>query len=179
LTGCRVVVISRNAVEAEAIAMTIRAHGGSVDIAATPAQAAPFGEDCSALFIDAVLEKPDGRVLKRLRKDGFAAAQAITLISPNDRGKLGEFRASGYSTFLTRPVRGETLLRTLVAVMASQPRAAQPVAGSPATESATTQSMSGPLSSLAILVAEDNDINAMLVKATLLKAGHRVDVVGN
>ena len=30
-----------------------------------------------------------------------------------------------------------------------------------------------------MLVAEDNDINAMLARATLLKAGHRVDVVGN
>ena len=32
---------------------------------------------------------------------------------------------------------------------------------------------------LSVLVAEDNDINAMLARATLLKAGHRVDVVGN
>ena len=28
-------------------------------------------------------------------------------------------------------------------------------------------------------MAEDNDINAMLARATLLKAGHRVDIVGN
>ena len=27
---------------------------------------------------------------------------------------LGEFRASGYAAFLARPVRGETLLRTLL-----------------------------------------------------------------
>ena len=32
---------------------------------------------------------------------------------------------------------------------------------------------------LSILLAEDNDINAMLARATLIKAGHRVDVVGN
>ena len=30
-----------------------------------------------------------------------------------------------------------------------------------------------------MLIAEDNDINAMLARATLIKAGHRVDVVGN
>ena len=30
-----------------------------------------------------------------------------------------------------------------------------------------------------MLIAEDNDINAMLARATLLKAGHRVKVVGN
>ncbi|MBN9251446.1 MAG: response regulator, partial [Mesorhizobium sp.] len=32
---------------------------------------------------------------------------------------------------------------------------------------------------LSVLIAEDNEINAMLARATLLKAGHRVDVVGN
>ncbi len=36
-----------------------------------------------------------------------------------------------------------------------------------------------PQSGLSVLIAEDNDINAMLARATLLKAGHRVDVVGN
>jgi CheY-like chemotaxis protein len=30
---------------------------------------------------------------------------------------------------------------------------------------------------LSVLIAEDNEINAMLARATLLKAGHRVDVV--
>jgi CheY-like chemotaxis protein len=32
---------------------------------------------------------------------------------------------------------------------------------------------------LSILIAEDNDINAMLARATLQKAGHRVEIVGN
>ncbi|MGO4842577.1 response regulator, partial [Rhizobiaceae sp. 2RAB30] len=32
---------------------------------------------------------------------------------------------------------------------------------------------------LSILLAEDNDINALLAKAALAKAGHQVDVVGN
>ncbi len=43
----------------------------------------------------------------------YRSAEAITLIAPTDRGMLGEFRASGYATFLARPVRGETLLRVL------------------------------------------------------------------
>ena len=42
------------------------------------------------------------------------------MIAPTDRGMLGEFRASGYSTFLARPVRGETLLRVLLASLASR-----------------------------------------------------------
>jgi PAS domain S-box-containing protein len=176
LAGRKVVLVSKNAVEAEAIAMTIRAHGGTVGVAATAAQAAMLAEDCNALLVDAAIEKADGRVLKRLRQSGFPTADAITMIAPTDRGMLGEFRASGYSTFLARPVRGETLLRVLLASLAA-PEAAVQVPDKPA--SAKVPRANNRLPGLAILVAEDNDINAMLARATLLKAGHRVDIVGN
>ncbi len=175
LEGRKVVLLSRNAVEAEAIAMTVRAHGGTVDIVTTEAQAASFASGCNALLVDAAIEKSDGRVLKRLRQSGFAGADAITIIAPTDRGMLGEFRASGYSTFLARPVRGETLLRVLLASMATQ----APLQASVEKLDARAPRSNNRLPGLAILVAEDNDINAMLARATLLKAGHRVDIVGN
>jgi CheY-like chemotaxis protein len=176
LAGRKVVLLSKNAVEAEAIAMTIRAHGGTVDVTATAAQAALLAEGCNALLVDAAIEKADGRVLKRLRQSGFPTADAITMIAPTDRGMLGEFRASGYSTFLARPVRGETLLRVLLASLAA-PQPAIQATDRPATAKAPRAN--NRLPGLAILVAEDNDINAMLARATLLKAGHRVDIVGN
>ncbi|MDQ2703618.1 MAG: ATP-binding protein [Pseudomonadota bacterium] len=176
LAGRHVVLLSKNAVEAEAIAMTIRAHGGTVGVAATAAQAASLAEGCNALLVDAAIEKADGRVLKRLRQGGFPTAEAITMIAPTDRGMLGEFRASGYSTFLARPVRGETLLRVLLASLAAPPPPAQ-AAHRPA--AAKVPRANNRLPGLAVLVAEDNDINAMLARATLLKAGHRVDIVGN
>jgi CheY-like chemotaxis protein len=112
-------------------------------------------------------------VLKRLRQAGFAGSQAITLIAPTDRGMLADFRASGYATYLARPVRGETLLRMLLAGAASNSLAAQPVArGSGRTRGAR-------VSGLSILLAEDNEINALLARTTLQKAGHRVEVVNN
>ena len=157
--------------------MTVRAHGGAVEIAATVAQAAALAEGCNALLVDAAIEKADGRVLKRLRQGGFPTAHAITMIAPTDRGMLGEFRASGYSTFLAQ---------------ASARRNASPGASRQAGSSCSRRFMSADrqavakaprannkLPGLAVLVAEDNDINAMLARATLLKAGHRVDIVGN
>lgn len=176
LKGRKAVVLSTNTVEAEAIAMTVRAHGGTVEVAATVAQASALAEGCNALLVDAAIERADGRVLKRLRQGGFPTADAITMIAPTDRGLLGEFRASGYSTFLARPVRGETLLRVLLASISTpQP----PVhAATPHTTAAAPRA-NNRLPGLAVLVAEDNDINAMLARATLLKAGHRVDIVGN
>ncbi|MDX8530658.1 ATP-binding protein [Mesorhizobium sp. VK25A] len=172
LADRRAVIVSKNATEADAIARAIRAHGGIVEIAATPGQAAPFAAGCNVLLIDAALENSDGRMLRRLRDSGFADCEAITLIAPTDRGMLGEFRASGYATFLARPVRGETLLRVLLTSHGStlvQPRP----------EPREAASVRKRDQGLSVLIAEDNDINAMLARATLLKAGHRVKIVGN
>ncbi|TJV89093.1 MAG: response regulator, partial [Mesorhizobium sp.] len=90
-------------------------------------------------------------------------------------GMLSQFRASGYATFLARPVRGETLLRVLLTSSVSaltQPQPEKP--GAP-----SVRAIGGRRQGLSVLIAEDNDINAMLARATLLKAGHRVKVVGN
>ncbi|WP_027153070.1 PAS domain-containing hybrid sensor histidine kinase/response regulator [Mesorhizobium sp. WSM2561] len=171
----RAVILSKNAIEADAIARTIRANGGKVDLATTAAQAASFAEGCDALLVDAAMEEGDGRLLKRLRQSGFADCEAITLIAPTDRGMLGDFRASGYATFLARPVRGETLLRVLLT--SSVPALTQPQPekrGAP-----TARAIGSRRRGLSVLIAEDNDINAMLARATLLKAGHRVKLVGN
>ncbi|WP_292293023.1 PAS domain-containing hybrid sensor histidine kinase/response regulator, partial [Mesorhizobium sp.] len=176
LSGRRAVIVSKNAVEADAIARTIRAHGGAVELATTLAQATPFAAGCDALLVDAAMENGDGRLLKRLRQGGFADCEAITLIAPTDRGMLGEFRANGYATFLARPVRGETLLRVLLTSHA--PAVALPQTdrqGAPPARAGGRRGEHG----LSVLIAEDNDINAMLARATLLKAGHRVKVVGN
>jgi PAS domain S-box-containing protein len=175
LAGWRVVVLSNNAVEADAIARTISACGGTAHIATTVAQAATHAADCRTLLVDAALETAEGRLLKRLRHAGFAEAEAITLIAPTDRGMLGEFRAAGYAAFLARPVRGETLLRTLLSERAKPPAAQDPGKAPPRARLARGRRTPG----LSILIAEDNDINAMLARATLIKAGHRVEVVGN
>jgi CheY-like chemotaxis protein len=174
LAGYRAVIVSANAIEAEAIAATICAHGGRADIAQSAGQATAFAQGCDALLVDAAMEQVDGRTLQYLRGNGFPACEAITLIAPADRGMLGEFRANGYATFLARPVRGETLLRVLMASRGGM-KAPSPVPLP--LEPAEPVSSRHP--GLSVLIAEDNDINAMLARATLQKAGHRVEVVGN
>ena len=172
LADRRAVIVSENIVEAEAIARTIRAHGGRVEIVANAIQALPFAGFCNVLLIDARLEDSECRTLKRLRQTGFVACEAVTLIAPHDRGALIEFRAGGYATFLARPVRGETLLRVLLAGHA--------VVGGPLPNPGQVViAPAGTANSLSVLIAEDNDINAMLARATLQKAGHHVDIVNN
>ncbi len=172
LTGRSIVIVSRNAIEAEAIARTVRNHGGGVHVVPSAAKAAPYADRCDMLLVDATQEKADGRLLKRLRKAGFTGCEAVIMIAPVDRGMLGEFRANGYATFLARPVRGETLLRVLLSSQVLTPPSHDPVTPQTAGTSRRGQGLS-------VLIAEDNDINAMLARATLQKAGHRVEVVGN
>ncbi|QAZ44359.1 PAS domain-containing hybrid sensor histidine kinase/response regulator [Mesorhizobium sp. Pch-S] len=172
LTDRRAVIISENTIEAEAIARTIRTHGGRAEIVANATQALPFAGFCNVLLIDARQEDKECRTLKRLRQTGFVACEAVTLIAPSDRGALVEFRAGGYATFLARPVRGETLLRVLLAGHAA-------VGGPLPGPNHSSIAPAGPTGGLSVLIAEDNDINAMLARASLQKAGHHVDIVNN
>jgi CheY-like chemotaxis protein len=169
-----VVILSKDMVEAEALAESIREHGGSARVAATAEQAMEFADGANTLLIAAGMEHADGRLIKRLRGSGFGEAQAITLIAPNERNLLTELRASGYSTFLARPVRSETLLRVLMNDPAGRGGLAAPV-GPQVTETKRQPPRTGQ----SVLVAEDNEINALLARAALQKAGYHVDVVNN
>jgi PAS domain S-box-containing protein len=173
----RVMLVSGNAIEAEAIARTVRAHGGECEVARTPAEALRrvkgSARSSDAVLIDAALENENGRLLKRLRRAGLLNAQAITLIAPTDRGKLADFRANGYPVFLARPVRGETLLRVLLA------RSGEAVAPGAQPGATAAEDSRGGTARLSILLAEDNEVNALLASAALGRAGHEVQVVGN
>ena len=173
LEGHHSVIVSRNEVESDAIARTIRAYGGTVEIAYSADRALELARGSDALIVDAALEDADGRVLKRLKQSGYSGSQAITLIAPSDRGLLGDFRANGYTTFLARPVRGETLLRILLAGAAST--IASDVTGRRAGQTRRAARVAG----LSILLAEDNEINALLARTALIKAGHSVETVSN
>ncbi|PZO82376.1 MAG: hybrid sensor histidine kinase/response regulator [Mesorhizobium amorphae] len=172
LAGHRVVVLSRNATEARALAQTIEAHGGMAVVAPSPIEAEEAALGATALIVDAAIETREGELLRSLRARGFAQARALVAIAPDQRGTLPQFRASGYSGFLARPVRGATLLKTL----ASETPPAPQNDAEPARRRRRTPSRPR---TLRVLVAEDNEINALLVRSALSRAGHFVEVVDN
>ncbi|MFC3220505.1 response regulator [Tianweitania populi] len=171
LAGCRAVILSDLGIEVEALATTIRDHGGRVTIADTVEQAA-LCRDCNVILIDARLEDGDGSCLAALRAAGLTNVPAITLIAPDNRGRLARLHEQGYAHFLARPVRTETLLRVLLAALAVTAAPDQPKASPRLPQPSANRSRS-------ILIAEDNEINALLARSALAKAGHRVKVVGN
>jgi CheY-like chemotaxis protein len=89
------------------------------------------------------------------------------LIDPADRGDIPNFRADGFGYYLVRPVRPVSLLTQL---FADRPEVSVPTGGEGRPTFPST-----PLESAAsVLLAEDNDINALLACTVLEKSGARV-----
>jgi CheY-like chemotaxis protein len=88
----------------------------------------------------------------------------IVLVAPAMRNELGPLKAGGFSGYLIKPVRAASLAARFLNDDAFDLAAA--------TEPSDTPSMAHPGSGLSILVAEDNEINALLARALLVKLGH-------
>jgi PAS domain S-box-containing protein len=99
--------------------------------------------------------------------------QGLVLVNVLSRAGLTALRELGYTTYLVRPVRPKSLLEQLN--LTPDPSTAPPAAArleQPATEKPTT-------APLRILLAEDNDINALLVERIMDRSGHDLTRVGD
>ena len=157
LAGRSVLVLSRNRMESEALVLAIRDQGGSAGFARTVEEAGELGTEdpFDILIVDAALEDDDGSLLRRLRAVCGRQAAAVIFIDPKARGRLGRFRAHGYSHFLPRPLRRNTLLKVLLAKVEETkppPPPSHPLARTP----------------LNVLIAEDNEVSALLARAAVV-----------
>jgi PAS domain S-box-containing protein len=173
LRSVRALVLSGNEIEAGAIGAVIDAHGGQHMIVSTLGDAIAHAElfGATAVLVDAAMETADGRIVGQLRDAVGHMIAVMTLIAPGERGRLAEFRANNYSGFLVRPLRGDTLVRQLL-------NGASGLPGEAAGGSERTAEIPAA-TGLNILLAEDNEINALLARVALGKAGHHVHVVVN
>ncbi|MBK8456085.1 MAG: response regulator [Phyllobacteriaceae bacterium] len=170
LSGRRVLVALPERVEAEAVVASIRALGGGARAVANAAEALALmadGAGFDTVLTGAGLEEGAPGLLATLR-GAKPSLRGLALLTPGQRGRMPELRARGYDGYLVRPVRLATLSR--LAGRLDLPTEAPPTARSAAP---------GVAGALRILVAEDNPVNALLVRVALEKAGHRVDVVGD
>lgn len=89
-----------------------------------------------------------------------AAARAFVMLSPLERGRLPALREAGFAGYFIKPVRQASLHQQLAATA--------PVA--------TPGDKAGNVGTFDILLAEDNQINAVLATTILRRAGHTVDL---
>jgi CheY-like chemotaxis protein len=99
-----------------------------------------------------------------------APAQRIVLVAPGERHRLPALKDAGFTGYLVKPVRAASL-KARIASTASFENVPS------ASETLRANAKTNGHSNLSILVAEDNEINALLVRSLLTKLGHRPAMV--
>lgn len=102
-------------------------------------------------------------------------SRRIVLIRPGDRHELPALKAAGFTGYLVKPVRAASLAARLQAQNSFEHALADSVEEINEADVAASSTGKG----LSILVAEDNDINALLARALLTRLGHRPVIAGN
>ncbi|MGX1788142.1 response regulator [Bosea sp. NPDC055332] len=163
--GRRILVASSAPFSGPHIAACLERKGAQVLRVGDHAQAlaALAGDSAlSAVLVDRNL--PGGEVeavAAAARRAGVA--DIVIMLAPAERRSFGSPYAAGFSGFLVKPVRARSLQVRLDPVERLQHAAeATPVGGASAEQ---------PVSGLRVLVAEDNEINALLLTRTLERFG--------
>ena len=167
VAGQRFVVLARSPFEAPFLARRLRNAGAATVLAETgpDALAAVAADGCDALLVDCALG-PDVTRAVALEARLAGAKPCFVLLSPFDRRPFGSPGAAGFDGYLVKPVRP----RSLLALLAGRP--ARPIE----TPSAEAPRSAGTRAATArVLLAEDNEINALLAMRSLEKLGAAVD----
>ncbi|MFT4120987.1 ATP-binding protein [Bradyrhizobium sp.] len=163
LTGKSILLIAEG-IEASLIARRLERWGGQTCLVsdATVAEALLPERSWHAVLIDRALGAAADSLGEAARRH---ATQRLVLLTPSSRhDKL----SAAFTGYLVKPLR----TASLAARLALAPEVASPdLAPEPPVEARPGPT---PAKGLSILVAEDNEINALLMRSLLTKLGHRV-----
>jgi CheY-like chemotaxis protein len=179
-----VLILAPNGAEPPALARRLSDAGANARLVRTLAEAAGLvgaaaaaGEPHDAILVDTRAAPDPATALARLREAAGHRLPAIVLIEPGRRGEVEALHSAGFDAYLVRPVRRASLLRVMAAVVAGggadggfhvDPGDERAARAPPARRAAE---------SLDVLLAEDNEINALLARAVLEQLGHTVTEV--
>ncbi len=170
LSGNDILIVAPAAIEASLIARRLQRWGARTKIVPDHQVAAALLPEqmWSALLVDHALGTPASETLARM---ATAIPRRIVLVTPAMRNELTTLKDAGFTGYLIKPVRAASLAARFSADDAFDPGAAAETPETP-----TTSHTGGGLS---ILVAEDNDINALLARALLVKLGHHPSIAAS
>ncbi|MBK3661658.1 response regulator [Bradyrhizobium diazoefficiens] len=163
LNGKSILLVA-GGIEASLIARRLERWGGQTCLVADAAVAEALLPErpWHAMLLDRAL---GSAIVDRLGDVARAhATQRLVLLTPSSRH---DTLSPAFTGFLVKPLRAASL----AARLALTPEVASPDLAPEPVEPAT---MRTPANGLSILVAEDNEINALLMRSLLTKLGHRV-----
>jgi PAS domain S-box-containing protein len=171
LSDKAMMIVAPGVIEASLLARRLGRWGASTCAVAEEKVAAALlpERNWNAILIDHVLGT--AAIQSLLAAAGPNVTQRVILLPPSARHELPELKRTGITGYLIKPVRAASLAARLLAT----PGAAMPADA----DEAETPTRPLPGKGLSILVAEDNDINALLARALLARLGHRPTIASS
>ncbi len=166
LAGRTILIVGAEGIEAGLLARKLTRWGAAATICDPQGATALLRERrWDALLADHAL---GAEAVARLAAEASpAAAQRIVLLAPGDRPGLDALKDAGFTGYLVKPVRTQSLA-SLLAGNQTFEHGARAAAPAPAAAPETARPHG-----LSVLIAEDNEINALLARVLVERLGHR------
>jgi signal transduction histidine kinase/CheY-like chemotaxis protein len=163
LSGQAVLIVSPSATGAAILARQLAGWGATIAIAADEHSAVTklAGQPWDAMIVDHALA---ARMSAVGQLASVNAKKRIVLIAPAKRNELDALREAGFTGYLIKPVRAASLAARLQSTDGFEHVAAE-AAPSPSTVINSAKRLS-------VLIAEDNEINALLSRTLVIRLGH-------
>jgi len=170
LSGQAILIVAPGSIEAPLVARRLERWGAQTLFAPDAATARTLLADrrWDAMLVDRALGSEPANALAQA---ATSVTRRIVLVTPAERHELAELQAARFTGYLVKPVR----TASLAARFGDTQSAAAGMADRFPGEDAAASSIDG----LSVLIAEDNDINALLARALLHRLGHRPAVAPN
>ncbi|HEY0331602.1 MAG TPA: response regulator [Rhodopseudomonas sp.] len=182
LSGQAIMLVAPHSIAASLIARRLQRWGAQTCVLADRAVAQALLPERAwhAILIDRGLGADEVALLAEAARPH--AAQRIVMMTPAERHDIRDAAASGLTGYLVKPLRAASLAARLSLPDIASPGIADGEladgAPAPATDSGQGPATPAP-QGLSILVAEDNEINARLMRALLGKLGHRAVITSD
>jgi signal transduction histidine kinase/DNA-binding response OmpR family regulator len=169
LSAQAILIVAPGIIEAPLLARRLERWGAQTLLARDEATAHTMLAErrWDALVVDRSL---GAEAATRLTREAHTVVRRIVLLTPAERHELADLKAAGFTGYLVKPLRATSLAARF------SDGAPEDAAGTDdLCESVTSTNTNG----LSILVAEDNEINALLARALLHRLGHRTTITPN
>ncbi|WOH81817.1 response regulator [Bradyrhizobium sp. BEA-2-5] len=177
LTGQSIMLVAPHSIEVSLISRRLQRWGARTCIVsdANVAEALLPERSWHAALIDHTLGTPAMEAFADAAR--LHATHRIVMFTPATRQDLSASESAMFTGYLVKPLRASSLAARLTASpeIAAPSLAIEAAAGSAPTAPASAL----PDKGLSILVAEDNEINALLMRSLLTKLGHNVVITTN